>query len=208
VAVSKRFFQQGMELEGGSSAGSFFYTRDHLGSIREVTDSAGTVRARYAYDPFGRPTRLEGDLVVDFGFGGMFWANEVGLNLTWFRPYSPDAGRWLSRDPWSNAEVKYGPSLYTYANNDPVNLVDPYGLCCEPEENAWVLAFLGAAAACGSVGYSAGIAGIACFLAVLKLVDATKALSECEEKCHPPSNSPCKGGILFDPHNPPECGCD
>ncbi len=28
-----------------------FFTRDHLGSIRELTDKAGTIRARYDYDP-------------------------------------------------------------------------------------------------------------------------------------------------------------
>ena len=66
----------------GRHAGAYFYSHDHLGSIRELTDSGGNVRARYSYDPFGRRTLLTGDLETDFGFAGMFWTPEAGLNLT------------------------------------------------------------------------------------------------------------------------------
>ena len=56
-AVTKRYFRQGMKLEGGPMAGNYYYTRDHLGSIREVTDSSGNVRARYSYDPVRAPNQ-------------------------------------------------------------------------------------------------------------------------------------------------------
>lgn len=125
--VSKRFFLQGMKVETGSAQGSYYYTCDHLGSIRELTDSGGTVMARYSYDPFGRRTRLVGDVDGDFGFAGMFWGTEAGLNLTKFRAYDPGICRWLSRDPLGNAEVWQGPNLYTYVNNNPLNLTDPSG---------------------------------------------------------------------------------
>jgi RHS repeat-associated protein len=128
-AVSKRFFEQGMKIESGPSAGSFFYTRDHLGSIRELTDSTGAIRARYSYDSFGRVKLLEGDLEADIGFAGMFGAIENTLNLTWFRAYDPNLGRWLSRDPLENAELEQGPNLYSYVQNNPVNRIDPIGLC-------------------------------------------------------------------------------
>lgn len=132
--VSKRFFAQGMTVETGGMAGHYFYSRDHLGSIREMTDSSGNVRARYSYDPFGRRTLLTGDIDADFGFAGMFWANESRLSLTWFRAYDPHLGRWLSRDPVRDAEAGQGPNLYAYARNNPGNRVDPLGLtCCEPE---------------------------------------------------------------------------
>jgi RHS repeat-associated protein len=127
-AVIKRFFGQGMKVESGPNAGNYYYTRDHLSSIREITDASGNVRARYAYDPYGRRTKLAGDMDADFGFGGMFWSAEVNLNLTLFRAYDPELGRWLSRDPLQNAEVSEGPNLYAYVANDPVNLTDPLGL--------------------------------------------------------------------------------
>jgi RHS repeat-associated protein len=111
----------------GSTTGTYYYTRDHLGSIRELTDINGNIRARYSYDPFGRRTRLSGDVETDFGFAGMMWSTEVSLNLTKFRAYDPELGRWLSRDSLANAEPLLGPNLYTYVNNDPVNLTDPSG---------------------------------------------------------------------------------
>ena len=118
-----------MKVETGPVTGAFFYTRDHLGSIREVMDSSGTMRARYAYDPYGRRTKQTGDVEADFGFAGMFWSSEVGLSLTHYRAYDPELGRWLSRDPLKHAEMNEGPNLYAYVVNDPVNHIDPEGLC-------------------------------------------------------------------------------
>jgi RHS repeat-associated protein len=130
-AVTRRFFQQGMRIEGGTAAGNYYYTRDHLGSLREVVDSSGALRARYSYDLYGRPRRLSGDVEASFGFAGMFYSSETGFFHTRFRAYDPEVGRWLSRDPLADAELQEGPNLYLYAANNPVNLVDPLGLCCE-----------------------------------------------------------------------------
>ncbi len=93
-----------------------------------MTDAAGTVRARYAYDPYGRRTKLSGDVDADFGFAGMFWASEANLYLTHFRAYDPNLGRWLSRDPLPNAERAQAPNLYGYVGNDPIDYIDPKGL--------------------------------------------------------------------------------
>jgi RHS repeat-associated protein len=131
--VTKRFFIQGMQIVSGTNAGVYFYTKDHLGSIREVIDSSGNVRARYAYDPYGRQTLISGDIESDFGFAGMFWSREAQLSLTLFRAYDSGLGRWLSRDPLRNAEIKEGANLYAYVGNNPINAVDPLGLCCEKE---------------------------------------------------------------------------
>ena len=135
--VTKRFFNQGVKIESGPDTGTYFYTRDHLGSIRELTDSSGGVRARYSYDPFGRRTRVAGDIEADFGFAGMILATEASLYLATFRIYDPELGRWLSRDPLPGAEMEEGPNLYAYVGNNPLNLVDPLGLssCCIDERD-------------------------------------------------------------------------
>lgn len=49
-----------------------------------------------------------------------------GLYFYRNRYYSPLLGRFISQDPLGFAGS--GPNLYAYANNSPVNLVDPYGL--------------------------------------------------------------------------------
>ena len=136
-AVIKRFFKQGTRIETGTNSGSYYYTRDLIVLFRYLTDGSGTLRARYSYDPFGRRTRLSGDLDADLGFTGMFWSDEAGLPLTRFRAYDPTLGRWLSRDPLTKAEIEEGANLYAYVRNNPINMTDPLGLCCE-KVRAWV----------------------------------------------------------------------
>ena len=157
--VTKRFITQGMKIETGTNMGSYFYTRDHLGSIRELTDGEGAVRARYAYDPYGRRTLLEGGVAADMGFAGMFWCAEARLSVTLFRAFDPELGRWLSRDPLDNAEVQEGANLYAYVGNNPINAVDPLGLygsdCCTSERERLQSAELQATAFCVRAGKEA-----------------------------------------------------
>jgi RHS repeat-associated protein len=175
--VSKRFFSQGVKLETGVNAGDYFYTRDHLGSVRELTDTFGTVRARYAYAPFGQRIKRMGDLEADFGFAGMFWLEEAGLNLTRFRAYDPNLGRWLSRDPLKDAEVNEGYNLFSYVRNNPVNLIDPLGLgdCCGEEIIAARGAGRRALATCRFNQYLSAGAFTVAVLALLALAEPTPA---------------------------------
>jgi RHS repeat-associated protein len=64
-------------------------------------------------------------LEADFGFTGFYRHQASGLNLTFFRAYDPELGRWTSRDPIAE---EGGLNLYAYASGDPVNGVDPLGL--------------------------------------------------------------------------------
>jgi RHS repeat-associated protein len=104
---------------------SYFYTKDHLGSIREMTDSSGTIQARYDYDPYGKVTKLAGSLDADFQYAGYYEHAASGLNLTLFRAYDPNVGKWLSRDRLGESQ---GSNLYTYVENNPAYLYDPLGL--------------------------------------------------------------------------------
>lgn len=137
-SLVKRFFRQGVKVEAGTATGSYFYTRDHLGSIRELVDGAGAIRARYDYEPYGARTKVSGDLDTDFGYTGHFTHAATGLCLAWYRAYDPRLGRWLSRDPLRQAELQEGTNLYAYAANNPTGMTDPLGLfCCEREYEAW-----------------------------------------------------------------------
>src|ERR1041384_6428625 len=63
-AVAKQVFEQGVQV----GAARYYYTLDHLGSIREMTDSAGSVTVLYGYDPYGVRTKISGSGYADFGF--------------------------------------------------------------------------------------------------------------------------------------------
>jgi RHS repeat-associated protein len=120
--VVKRFLGEGEQISGTN----YFFTRDHLGTVREMTDSSGTIRTRYDYDPYGRRTELSGNLDADFGYTGHFMlASQPDHTFTPFRLYRPDLGRWLSRDP---IQERAGIGLYIYAGNDPLGALDPLGL--------------------------------------------------------------------------------
>jgi RHS repeat-associated protein len=125
-AITQRNYAQGQYV--GTTA--YFYTRDHLGSIREMFTGGGTAVARYDYDPYGRSTTVLGTTPTDFNFTGLYRHPKSSLDLATYRAYDPDLGRWLNRDPLRSAERREGPNLYAYSRNDAVNRVDVDGLKC------------------------------------------------------------------------------
>jgi RHS repeat-associated protein len=90
-----------------------------------MTDSTGTIKARYDYDPWGNRTKLSGSVDADFGFTGHYYHAPSNLHLTPFRAYDSASGRWLSRDPIGEAGSI---NLYGYVGNRVVTQVDPIGL--------------------------------------------------------------------------------
>jgi len=148
-AVTKRFSGHGVL----GANGVLLYMRDHLGSVREVMDTAGVVRARYDYEVYGKRLKVRGDLEVDAGYTGHWQHVASGLTLTWFRAYDPRTGRWLSRDPIG---MRGGINLYAYVGNSPIRFVDrlgldPTGLAIGGIIGDWVGAILG-----GTLGGAAG----------------------------------------------------
>ena len=119
--VTKRFFSQGEQI-GGTN---YFYTTDHVGSVREMMASDGkTIATRYSYDPYGRRTKVSGTLDSDFGFTGHYWHVNSGLYLAPYRAYDPNLGRWISRDPSGEGSDQ---DLYRYCADNPVCRADPNG---------------------------------------------------------------------------------
>lgn len=88
---------------------------------------AGTLVARFDYDPFGnRITNTGPDVeLCPFGFSSKYTDSETGIVNYELRPYQPGTGRWMSRDP---IEERGGINLYGFVANDAVNLVDVLGL--------------------------------------------------------------------------------
>jgi RHS repeat-associated protein len=119
--VTRNYYLRG-ELRDGVP---LYYTRDHLGSVREMVDASGSVRARYGYDAWGARQKLEGDLDAAMGYTGFYTHAELGWVMAPLRQYDPAYGRWRSMDPIGEAG---GLNLYGYLGDDPLNSVDPLGL--------------------------------------------------------------------------------
>ena len=124
TGVNKRFYADGETQASGGNEAAYFYTRDHLGSVREVTDATGAVVASYDYDPWGRTIKLSGSVDAAFGYAGYYAHAPSGLYLTQYRAYDPNLGRWLSQEPLGERGAS---NLYAYGANNPLNRYDPDG---------------------------------------------------------------------------------
>jgi YD repeat-containing protein len=62
-----QYFPTG-ETESANGADiPYYYTRDSLGSVRQLTDGTGAVVTSYDYDPWGRVTKIAGGKDAAFG---------------------------------------------------------------------------------------------------------------------------------------------
>jgi RHS repeat-associated protein len=140
-AVVSRFFEFG-QLNG---INEYFYTRDHLESVRELIDVSGVLQSTYNYDAFGRTERANGSTAADVLYGGYYFHAPSSLYLTPSRSYSASLGRWISRDP---IEEKGGQNLFAYVLNNPIQYSDPNGTQLET--------VLGAAAKAAAIDAAGG----------------------------------------------------
>ena len=111
----------------------YYYDRDHLGNVRQVTKAAGstgTVVQTMNYYPFGAlfcDGSANNNDVQPYKYNGKELDKMHGLNTYDYgaRQYNPITARWDRMDPL--AEKYYGLSPYVYCMNNPVMLVDPDG---------------------------------------------------------------------------------
>lgn len=125
-----------MATQAGSNAATmqYFHT-DHLGSVALVTDAAGAVAERMAFDPFGARRLLNGG--ADFtlkgqktrrGYTGHDQLDELGLVHMNGRIYHPAIGRFVSPDPnVFHPDDSQDFNRYAYVHNNPLAATDPSG---------------------------------------------------------------------------------
>lgn len=116
-----------------SASATFYYHRDALGSITDVTDSKGAAMWRYEYEPFGAAlttTKVNTKAPVNpVGFTGEYLDTEIPDYHLRARQYDPASGRFRATDPVIPARTNQWVSAYAYVGNRPGVFVDPSGLC-------------------------------------------------------------------------------
>jgi RHS repeat-associated protein len=110
-----------------ASSTASWYLSDMLGSVRQLSNTSGTVLDTLTYDSFGNVLSESSPSNGDrFKFTGREWDSEIALQFNRARYYNPAAGRWISEDP-----IKFdgdAPNLFAYVHNRPDEAVDPSGL--------------------------------------------------------------------------------
>jgi len=110
-----------------SGTGIEVYHADRLGSVRALTDAAGSVIATYRSDEFGIPVSSTGSSSQPFRYTGEP-SDASGLTYLRARFYDPSLGRFMSRDPFGGfASAPLTLNRYSYVENNPATLVDLVG---------------------------------------------------------------------------------
>jgi RHS repeat-associated protein len=105
---------------------TIWYLTDNLGTVRDLTDSAGNLVSHAQFDTFGRViTQSEAAFADRFLFTGREWDAELGLFFCRARYYSPDLGRFTCEDPTGFDARDF--NLYRYVQNSPLGSSDPTG---------------------------------------------------------------------------------
>jgi RHS repeat-associated protein/uncharacterized repeat protein (TIGR01451 family) len=118
------------QFQGVSGVPSF-YGYDAHGNVRFLTNAAGAVTDTYTFDAFGVRLSGTGSTPNDFLYSGEQSDSFLGFYNLRARYYNPSTGRFLTADPLGSRDLNFsGPftqHLYVYANNNPVNRIDPAG---------------------------------------------------------------------------------
>jgi len=104
-----------------TTAGTYYYLMDDLGSVLKVVDSSGNVKNSYYYDPYGNSLNKSETVSNPWQFASGYLDANTGLYKFGTRYYDPQLGRWTQKDPKPSANP------YVYANNVPNMATDPSG---------------------------------------------------------------------------------
>ena len=123
----------GTLLREDGSGNKQWYYRDGHDSVSAVADNSGNLLEAYEYTPQGtfQITNASGTVLGATGIGNdtlyvsMRYDSETANYYDNARYYSAVLGRFISRDPLSNAEFSQGTNLYAYCENDYLNRLDP-----------------------------------------------------------------------------------
>ena len=113
----------GYQLNSSGNMTNYTYHHDALESVLGQSGNTGTVVAAQGYTAFGSTVNATGSSNNTLKFTGRDQDMETGLYYYRARYYDSLTGRFLSEDP-----IRSGINWYTYANNNPINYNDPFGL--------------------------------------------------------------------------------
>jgi|GEM_PF-1575289 len=132
-------YTHGLDLISQRRSGTVnYYVYDGHGSVRALTDTGGSVTDTYQYDAYG--TKLStstGTTSNNYLYTCGQFDSDLGFYYLRARYYKPDTGRFWTSDTYKGSNNDpLSLHKYLYAQNDPVDNVDPIGLYSQEEGDA------------------------------------------------------------------------
>ena len=103
----------------------YWFVNDHLGTPKMLLDENQEIVWQGTATPSGETVITVNTIENDFRFPGQYYDGESGLHYNYYRYYDYSTGRYLIADPIG---LNGGINLFAYANMNPINLTDPFGL--------------------------------------------------------------------------------
>ena len=129
-AVQKRYIR-GNDLvyaDKGENTEKTYYVTDMHGNVVQLLDESGNVTKTYEYDSFGNEVKPEKKDENPYRYCGEYYDKETEEVYLRARYYEPSVGRFITRDTYTGeSDEPLSLHLYTYCENDGVNMVDPSG---------------------------------------------------------------------------------
>ena len=157
-----RIYSYGLERINEKQAGGMsFYGYDGHGSVRQLTNAAGTVTDTYDYDAFGNLSNSTGSTPNNYLFAGEQFDPALGLYYNRARYLNTATGRFWSMDTFEG-DPNSPASLhkYLYSSGDPANRLDPSG----HDDLGEINISLAVASTLASIGASATISEVDTYL--------------------------------------------
>ncbi|GIO36302.1 hypothetical protein J41TS12_11630 [Paenibacillus antibioticophila] len=111
-----------------SSSQVQYYQLNGHGDVVGLTDSQGQQLNAYTYDIWGNPETEEETVPNIFRYSGEYWDSTTDLQYLRARWYDPNAGRFVSKDPYQGSlDNPLSLNRYSYVESNPLVYVDPSG---------------------------------------------------------------------------------
>jgi RHS repeat-associated protein len=124
----KYYYVEGVLLAMEEAGAKQWVHRDHLGSVRAISDGSGNRTVAYEYAAYGEQIDVIGSSTNVRGFGGHWRDDESALLYMGARYHDPALARFIQPDPVvPDPTDPQSWNRYSFVRNNPINRIDPTG---------------------------------------------------------------------------------